>query len=500
MTLTLIFLGISALMELAIHTIPRYYDWLRVVWLSVIVGLVVALSYGLIVSNLSLLAAVFAVVSLFRIFNLARIMKGRMHHAYLYRTSFVTSLWLIGVQLLVVALAGGLIIFNVSEGISGYTIGVMQVLAGLVVVYSAWRVARTGSDKSKFEGFSDKELPSISVAVAARNESEDLIICIDALLASDYPKLEIIVLDDCSQAIRTPEIIRSYAHKGVRFVQGDEPSATWLAKNHAYASLAKAASGKYIVFASVNTHFERESLRKLVSYNLHENMKMVSVMPRNSMSHQKFPLIEPLRYGWEAALPRGILRRPPVLSSCWIIQKTALKKAGGFAAVSRMIIPEAFFARQLASAGLYSFLPSAGVLGISSHKTRGQQLATAIRTSYPSLHRRPEMVLLTSLLALALGVLPFIAVLRGVITLKLDLATLLALIACSLLLYGYKIILQLMYGKHITYHIFTLPFAVVAYVVILNYSMYKYEFSKVIWKDRNICIPVMHVVPHLPKY
>lgn len=29
-------------------------------------------------------------------------------------------------------------------------------------------------------------------------------------------------------------------------------------------------------------------------------------------------------------------------------------------------------------------------------------------------------------------------------------------------------------------------------------SMYKYEFSEVIWKDRNICEPVMHTIPKLP--
>jgi hypothetical protein len=29
--------------------------------------------------------------------------------------------------------------------------------------------------------------------------------------------------------------------------------------------------------------------------------------------------------------------------------------------------------------------------------------------------------------------------------------------------------------------------------------MYKYEFREVIWKERNVCVPVMHVTPHLPK-
>jgi hypothetical protein len=40
----------------------------------------------------------------------------------------------------------------------------------------------------------------------------------------------------------------------------------------------------------------------------------------------------------------------------------------------------------------------------------------------------------------------------------------------------------------------------VAYdMAILHYSMWQYEFSEVDWKGRNICVPAMHVIPHLPK-
>ena len=51
-------------------------------------------------------------------------------------------------------------------------------------------------------------------------------------IASDYPKLEIIVLDDCSQD-RTAEIIRNFAHDGVRFIQSEDNKDNWLDKNKA---------------------------------------------------------------------------------------------------------------------------------------------------------------------------------------------------------------------------------------------------------------------------
>ena len=56
--------------------------------------------------------------------------------------------------------------------------------------------------------------------------------CLERVVASTYPKLEIIVLDDHSQD-NTSALIKSFAHKGVRFVEGTKLPEGWLGKNHA---------------------------------------------------------------------------------------------------------------------------------------------------------------------------------------------------------------------------------------------------------------------------
>jgi uncharacterized protein YceK len=43
-----------------------------------------------------------------------------------------------------------------------------------------------------------------------------------------------------------------------------------------------------------------------------------------------------------------------------------------------------------------------------------------------------------------------------------------------------------------------LPAALILDTFLANYSMYRYEFSDIEWKERNVCIPVMHVTPSLP--
>ena len=65
------------------------------------------------------------------------------------------------------------------------------------------------------------DVPSVSVCIPARNETHAMAECLERVLASDYPKLEILVFDDNS-ADDTSTIIRSFAQEGVRFVAGTE--------------------------------------------------------------------------------------------------------------------------------------------------------------------------------------------------------------------------------------------------------------------------------------
>jgi uncharacterized membrane protein len=58
---------------------------------------------------------------------------------------------------------------------------------------------------------------------------------------------------------------------------------------------------------------------------------------------------------------------------------------------------------------------------------------------------------------------------------------------------------------NITYRRFTfrglwlLPLAALYDIGLLNYSMWLYEFREVLWKGRNVCIPIMQAIPGLPK-
>ncbi|MGF7229689.1 MAG: glycosyltransferase [Candidatus Saccharibacteria bacterium] len=437
---------------------------------------------------------------IYRIFNAVRIVKGRMHEAYLRNATRTTSFVLIMFQGLVAVVWWLWHMHNGNRRLLWVGISAAQLLVACVLVASTTRRLRRTMPTASTKHFSDVQLPSISIAIPARNETEDLQACLASIIASDYPKFEILVLDDCSQDKHTPEIIRSFAHDGVRFLQGDEPRETWLAKNQAYDQLAREASGELILFCGVDVRFEPDAIRKLVIVMLERNKQMISVLPRRAdRVTGRFALVQAMRYWWELVPPRRLFNRPAVLSSCWIVNADALKRTGGFAAVTRAIVPEAYFARQLITHDAYSFIQSDNMLGIESIKSPEDQRNTALRMRYPQLHRRPEMVYVLSLFELGFLVLPFVLAIGGWWLPVSHWTVWLAIAASVLLIISYE---EMAISTRINYWMFALialPFVAMTDFVLLHRSMWQYEFSEVDWKGRNVCVPVMHTYPHLPE-
>lgn len=500
MTPALIGLGASAFLEWLLWT-PFGWRCRKIVATSTLVMLGLA-SGWLLVEHFGAAAWLCSWFAVYRLVNLWRIVAGHDSGDYLFHVARRASLSLMALQLS----ALGLVIASPGRGgdmtVWWTLLASAQLVGGVVVLASTMRHIRTTRPPLVTANYSDQELPTLTVAIPARNETDDLEDCLQSLVLSSYPKLEILVLDDCSQERRTPEIIKGFAHAGVRFIAGTAPPEHWLAKNYAYEQLANEANGELVLFCGVDARFQADSLDALVSMMLQKKKSMISVIPQNLPPSGHFmasAIIQPCRYAWELALPRRLFRRPPVLSTCWLARSALLRASGGFQAVRRSISPESYFARQaIAQEDGYSFTRSDTVLGVSSFKNVAEQRATAIRTRYPQLHRRIELVGLVSLVELLVLVGPFILAIAMLSTRHYLLASI-ALLNCALLVVAYVRIVSLTYQKFLLRGLLFSPVAPLYDIGLLNYSMWRYEFSEVIWKDRNVCLPVMRIIPRLPE-
>jgi len=490
---------VSVIIELLLPWVTRKNN--LVIRLLTAIGIISLLAATLLLLILAINAGtlLIAIIAGYRLVSFARIYIGRMHPAYLRSVSPRTTSWLAGAQVelwLLVVIWRHLdpSLFTILSVIT-----TMQLIVAVVMYRSMQQHVSRSTQQVETKALISSQLPTITIAVAARNETEELMACLESLIASDYPKVEILVLDDCSQNRRTSEIIRSFAHRGVRFIPGGEPNSSWLARNHAYNTLVTAASGSYLLYCSTSVRLAPDSLQKMIRYMKTYDKNMLSIMPVYQRNPGQYIDLEAMRTAWELLPPRRFVGRPPVFGSCWMVRTSSLKKLGGFAAVSRMIIPETYFASYFASEDSYSFLPGGDYFGVISDKEASEQTKTAIRTYYPSLHRRPENVLFFSIVVAGLCLLPLPLALAVLFGWEFSLVSLLAVLTSAVLLITYYRLTQLMYGKGNLYGATSFTAAVFKQLLLMHYSMYKYEFSEVVWKDRNVCIPVMHVIPHLPK-
>lgn len=485
----------TILIELALY-IPVVWK-IRLYIIVLLTVLLSTLTGSFLVEQPNWLGVSVAAVSVVRLFNLFRIAENRMHLVYLKRASLRTSLIFLTLQ-------ASLLLYLYNDVSAPFTthqaitiLASLQLVVALMILFITLRNIRKTSYRQGTNFYPDQDLPTVSVLIPARNETYDLEACLRSIIVNDYPKLEIIVLDDCSQ-LRTSEVIKKFAQDGVRFIKGSEPHTKWLAKNQAYERLRKEANGELLLFCGVDVRFGQHGIRALVTELVSRDKEMVSIMPRRLSADVKSAFIQPMRYWWELALPRKLLNKPAVLSTTWLISSRKLDELGGFASVSRSIIPERFFARELIKSNSYSFIKADDTLDIQTVKSLPEQRATAIRTKYPQLSKRPESVLGIVLLEFVVLFGPFAVLLWGVVSQDLVLIVLSGLAAITLI-YTHISVVYVTNPANSIVALWNFPLVVLTEGVITLVSMIRYEFGEVTWKDRNICIPVMHVVPRLPR-
>ncbi len=489
MLLALIFLGVSVLFDTIFSVIApkKKKPYYTIVVASQVLLLAVLAGYAMAIRP-SIFSVLLLLITVTRIINLMRLVENRMNIFELRLRTLRTSL-LLGLatvlDVCIIALTDWVYVYP-------YQAAYAQIVAAMLFALSV--LIGRAKYRLKLPQHSDV-VPTVSVCIPARNESEDLPGCLDSVINSNYRKLEILVLDDCSHD-KTPAIIKQYAHAGVRFINGKEPRPDWLSKNAAYDRLADEAKGDILMFIGVDIRLAPHSIGELVGQLGYKDM--LSVMPRRTQEHESSFFIQPLRYWWELGLWRFGFRHKPVLSSCWMIRAETLNKLGRLESVKKAISPEVVFARKLDQLKHYSFIVGTSNLGVISKKSPRDQFQTAIRKRYPQVGRAPERLLLVILVEAFFFIGPYFT---GVVAFFTNDSLLLLLSLCAIILLTvanaeiYKLaISRLWYFGFIS----VIPLVFADWFLMLK-SMHAYEFGKVVWKDRNICIPMYKVIPNLPK-
>lgn len=382
------------------------------------------------------------------------------------------------IGLLLLQIIAGLLIFINLESLL-FALVVFSLLILVSTIYNLMKM------RTKKQQDLSAELPTVSLLVPARNEDHVLDQALENLLALKYPKLEIIVLDDCSHD-RTPQIIKNYAHDGVRFVPGTMLPDGWTGKNHALQTLLKESSGEYLLFCDVDIRMSTNALDDLVQIALANNLAMISVLPGRREFDFLANLFQPLIEFWYVAWPF----KTAVSGACMLFDSKQLKLINGFEDYKQSVTPEFLIAERLKSQN-YKLLNGAGYLQVSTRKRFSSIIDTQTRVLYPLLASSITLSVLAVILVLLLFIaLPIYAVVS---------VSLFSLLIVIIAMLTNLIITTIFNSKNWFLAIINLPFSAVFFFVVVIKSAIDYEFRSVEWKKREVCYPAIEVIPSLPK-
>ncbi len=356
-------------------------------------------------------------------------------------------------------------------------LAISAAVATLFLTRTVWALHRF---KYRPADHASADLPSVSVCIAARNETHALAQCLERVLKSDYPKLEILVLDDSSDD-DTSLIIKSFAGAGVRFIAGKELPSGWLGKNHAYQTLIDEASGDYVLFLDVDTSVAPTTVTQLVDQLLAHRKSMLSVLPRREDAFRASAVFGTMRYHWELLL--GTKDSPPAASALWLVRRDRLADAGiGLAHYGLSVRPERHLARQLQRDKDYYYLIGTEKLGVGFEKRWRSQAETAFRLYFPMSGRSLWKWAIAVLIVLALlAPLPVILSWRWT-AFELTWAIVdLVIISAAIRLYTART-----HGTGRSLRMIVWPALLVQELTLLVISFLKYRFGTVTWKGRAV--------------
>jgi cellulose synthase/poly-beta-1,6-N-acetylglucosamine synthase-like glycosyltransferase len=126
-----------------------------------------------------------------------------------------------------------------------------------------WLLARWFGRPTQTPADNRRDLPSLSLLIAAHNEEAVVEERIRNALRMDYPpeKLEIVVASDGS-VDKTPEIVRRYADRGVRLLDYVRRRGKAATLNAAFSEL----KGEIVLLSDANTFTDTTAARKIVRW------------------------------------------------------------------------------------------------------------------------------------------------------------------------------------------------------------------------------------------
>jgi hypothetical protein len=219
------------------------------------------------------------------------------------------------------------------------------------------------------------DAPLVSVVIPARDEARTIERCARSVLASRWPRLEVIVVDDRSTD-GTGDVARRIAAEDARLRVVEPPPlpADWFGKQWACAAGAAAARGTILCFTDADTWHAPDLLPRAVAALHDRGADMVTVAGtqeahtfwERAVQPQVFSLLL-ARFGGTEVVNASRRASDKIANGQFIlVRRAAYDAVGGHAAVRGKVAEDLALAQLLFARGV----PTALVLGLPQLHTR----------------------------------------------------------------------------------------------------------------------------------
>lgn len=151
------------------------------------------------------------------------------------------------------------------------------IFIAIIVLYTFQTFLFIIGSKKKFPKINETELPTISIIVAARNESDNIFDCMDSLSKLEYPqdKMEIILVNDHSTD-NTGELIKDFIKDkpSFKYLEPQAELGSLKGKTNALANAIKISNGEVILTTDADCMVYPTWAKELASY-YHKDVAMV---------------------------------------------------------------------------------------------------------------------------------------------------------------------------------------------------------------------------------
>lgn len=263
----------------------------------------------------------------------------------------------------------------------------------------------------------DGNLPFVSVLIPARNEEHSIEACVLSLLQQDYPRYEVIVLDDGSEDGTWEILCRLQGTSGarLRIVRGKTLPEGWHGKAWACRQLSEIGGGDLLLFTDADTRHRSGTLRRSVTALQRAGADMLTITPYQETRGFWEKLVIPLVYFiLMCYLPLRLVRTSPKTAFCSAIGQFILFKrdiylrTGGHGAVKNAIVEDVWLCRTIKKAGgRVAVFNGVDALSCRMYRTPGEIIRGFSKNLFAGLGYRSSALFMLIALTLVFHVLPY---------------------------------------------------------------------------------------------